>query len=66
MYGDPMSGKDISDARHRAGLSQQKMSNLLGIPKRTIESWEVEDRSCPAWVERLIIEKLAEVEKGED
>jgi transcriptional regulator with XRE-family HTH domain len=41
-----MSGKDIKEARRQAGISQQKMSDLLGIPKRTIESREAEERTC--------------------
>lgn len=32
--------KTIKEARHEAGLSQQKMSDLLGIPKSTIEKLE--------------------------
>ena len=50
--------KTIKEARHEAGLSQQKMSDLLGIPKSTIEKWEMGIRNPPAWAEALIIEKL--------
>lgn len=53
----------IAVARKKAGLSQEKLSELLGIPKRTIENWE----SCvnvPAeYTENSIFEKLAEMEK---
>lgn len=34
------------------------MSELLGIPKRTIENWESGSRKCPEWAERLVVEKL--------
>jgi DNA-binding transcriptional regulator YiaG len=48
----------IKQARTEAGLTQKEMSEVLGIPKRTIEDWET-NRSKPApWAEALIIEKL--------
>lgn len=49
---------EIKIARHNAGISQQQMSNLFDIPKRTIENWESGSRSCPEWTEDLIVEKL--------
>ncbi len=51
----------IKDARLLAGLTQQQMSDQLGIPKRTIENWEGGQRSCPEWTERLIIDKLKQI-----
>lgn len=48
----------IKEARQAAGLTQQAMSDLLGIPKRNIENWEGGQRKPPAWAERLIVEKL--------
>ncbi len=48
----------IKDARLAAGLTQAKMSELLEIPKRTIESWEEGSRSCPLYVQKLIINEL--------
>lgn len=48
----------IKEARHKAGLSQQKMSDLLGIPKSTIEKWEMGIRKPPEWAAALIVEKL--------
>lgn len=48
----------IRDYRLKSGLTQQKMSELFEIPKRTIENWEAETRKCPGYVEKLIIEKL--------
>lgn len=51
----------IKEARMDAGLSQAKMSELLDIPKRTIEDWE-RGKSKPApYVEKLIIEKLQSI-----
>lgn len=48
----------IKSERIRLGLTQQGLSTLLGIPKRTIEDWEAERRKCPDYVERLILDKL--------
>ena len=45
----------IKEARLAANLTQKKMSEMTGIPKRTIENWESETRSCPSWAEKLII-----------
>lgn len=51
----------IKEARINAGLTQQQMSDLLEIPKRTIENWEAGSRKCPKWTEKLIIEKLQNI-----
>ena len=48
--------RTIREARKFAGLTQAKMSELLGIPKRTIENWESGSRKCPEWAERLVVE----------
>lgn len=48
----------IKEARHKAGLSQQKMADLTGIPRRTIEDWERGVRTPPEWAERLIVQEL--------
>lgn len=49
---------EIQKARKDAGLTQQEMSDLLLIPKRTIENWENDKRTPPIWAEKLIVEKL--------
>lgn len=49
---------DIRSARIAAGLTQQAMSDLLGIPKRTIERWDAGHNRCPDWAAKLIVEKL--------
>lgn len=48
----------VKEARKAVGLTQQGMSNWLGIPKRTIEDWESGRRSCPEWCEKLLVEKI--------
>ena len=53
----------IRSARLEAGLTQQEMSDLLQIPKRTIENWEGGQRRPAKWAETLIIEKLKSLKK---
>lgn len=54
----------IKEARVAAGLSQASMSELLEIPKRTIEDWE-RGKSKPApYVEKLVIEKLINIKEN--
>ena len=48
----------IKEARKAAGLTQREMSELLGIPMRTIQDWENDRRTPPDWAEKLILEKL--------
>ena len=48
----------IKEARKAAGLTQQQMSDEMGIPKRTIENWEAGTRKCPEWTERLVVAEL--------
>ncbi len=53
----------IKEARKAAGLTQQGVSDLLGIPRRTIQDWECGKRVPPEWVERLIVEKLESMKR---
>jgi len=52
---------DFSYCRKRAGLTQQAMSDLLKIPKRTIEDWEGNKHNPPDWVKNLVIDKLKQL-----
>lgn len=45
----------VVEERHRLRLSQRKFSELLGIPTRTIEDWEVGRRTPPEYVVRLLL-----------
>lgn len=49
---------DIKTWRKSAGLTQAEMSEMFGIPKRTIEDWDSGKSSPPTWAKRLLIEKL--------
>lgn len=53
----------IKEARQNAGLTQKAMSELFGIPQKTIEAWEGGRRSPVAWAEKLIIDKLKSISR---
>lgn len=48
----------IKEARKKAGLTQEQMSEKMGIPKRTIQNWENGVTKPPEYVERLVVENL--------
>lgn len=57
----------IKEARLAAGWTQQRLSDELEIPKRSIENWEGGKRACPAWAEKLIVQEiLRRTESGEN
>jgi transcriptional regulator with XRE-family HTH domain len=49
--------------REELGLTQKELSNETGIPNRTIENWEGGINSPPAWVQKLLFEKLESIER---
>lgn len=49
---------NIKEARIKYGLSQQKLADMTGIPKRSIENWETGKRKCPDYVERMVVNAL--------
>ena len=51
----------IRDARNAAGLSQQGVTDALGIPRRTLQDWEAGKRTPPGWAEALVVEKLKRI-----
>ena len=56
----------IKNARKHAGLTQQQMSDLMGIPRRTIEDWDRGVRKCPEWAERLIVAELDRIAESKE
>lgn len=56
----------IKEARKKAGLTQAKMSELLLIPKRTIEDWEAGKSKSPKWAEMLVVEKLLQIAEAKN
>ena len=51
---------NIKEARLQKGMSRVELSKWLDIPYKTITGWEQGLRSCPPYVERLIVEKILE------
>lgn len=51
--------ESLKAARKAAGLTQQGLSDLLEVPKRTIEAWEMGERTPPSYVQKLILNELA-------
>ena len=49
-----MESNPIKELRSCYKLTQKAFSELTGIPKRTIESWEGGQRTPPEWVITLI------------
>ena len=58
-------GKEIAELRHKAGLTQKAAAEYLGIPKRTLESWEGGRRTPNAFVFTTVKEKLMAIKKEE-
>lgn len=57
----PMPGTNcfgIRQARIQHGLTQQQLSDLTGIPFRTIQNWEGGQRKCPEYVEKMVLDLL--------
>lgn len=50
--------EQLKAARRSTGLSQAKLAEWSGIPRRTIEDWEVGRRVPPDYVQRLVLEKI--------
>lgn len=53
--------KELQAARNAAGLSQQRMADRMIIPKRTIEAWEMGERTPPPYVQRFVLNELREI-----
>ncbi len=47
--------ESIRELRKRTGLSQEEFGKRLGgIPRRTIQNWEIGERACPPYIVELI------------
>lgn len=54
--------KDITEVkaiRNKYKVTQQEVSNITGIPKRTVENWDSGDRKPPEWLPKLLDASLA-------
>lgn len=49
---------NVKELRERYKLTRSQFAELFGIPLRTVQSWELGERSCPVWVFRVLEELL--------
>lgn len=52
---EPLTIRQILTA---ANLTQSALADRFGIPKRTIEDWATEKRSCAPYIRRMMCEIL--------
>ena len=55
----------IRKARRKTTLSMKEAAQLIGVPLRTWENWELGYRTPPDYVEKLIVEKILTFKKKE-
>lgn len=52
----------VRELRELSGMSQQKFADYFGIPRRTLQNWELENspnsRTCPPYLLALLEYKL--------
>ena len=48
----------LKQARKEINITQEGLSKMLEVPKRTIENWEGGINKPPGYVQKLILEKL--------
>ncbi len=48
----------IKELREQTGLSQQKYGDYFGIPRRTIQNWEMGVNECNKYIIDLLEYKL--------
>ena len=55
----------IREFRSEHSLTQQKVADIIGMPKRSLEAWEEGKRTPPEWVDRLVLKELERYIKEE-
>lgn len=57
---------EIKEIREISGISRPTFAKKYNIPYRTLQSWEIGDRECPAyakeWLERIVKEDYQTLE----
>lgn len=53
-----MQESKIKIAREKASISRKELSDILKIPYRTLQNWELLNREPPKWVKYLILETI--------
>lgn len=52
----------IKEARIKHGLTQKQVSDITGVPLRSIENWEAGVRKCPNYVEKMVVTMLDQMD----
>lgn len=52
----------IREARIRYGLTQKQVSDITGVPFRSIQNWEAGVRKCPDYVEKMVVTMLDQMD----
>lgn len=53
---------EFKKIRTAAGMTQKQLSEVTGIPVRTIQNWEGGQRKCPEYIIELVKFKLENYE----
>jgi transcriptional regulator with XRE-family HTH domain len=48
----------LKEARKASGLTQQGMADRTLIPLRTLQKWEIGERTPPPYVQRFVLNEL--------
>lgn len=48
----------FKEMREKSGMSRKEFTEYFGIPYRTVQSWELGDRTCPDYLLNLMEYKL--------
>lgn len=46
----------IKEVRIKQGLTQTQVSEMTGVPFRSIQNWEAGVRKCPDYVEKMVVD----------
>ena len=52
----------LKELRSASGMSQKEVADLTLVPKRTLEKWEIGERTPPPYVQRFILKELSNIE----
>ena len=53
----------IKETRTKYGLTIKQVSDLTGVPYRSLQNWEAEVRKCPDYVENMIVSMIEQTGK---
>ena len=58
-----MFNEEFKNLRLAIGFTQKQISEHFEVPMRTIQHWELGDRTPPAYVQKLLIRELNSLSK---